>query len=211
MAPHSGAKLAGYALEVARNSGIKNRSYVPAFIPLLRATYRFPGRCCTIIHLNQMIMETAAKFTETFQVAEIDLIYKTGFNVTERPKITQAADAYELLLKNWNPGRLGFIEEFKILLLNQGNFVLAEYQVSQGGVSATSVDIRLIFAAALKANASGLILAHNHPSGQLYPSDADRSATRRICEAAALFQINVLDHLIITNRSFYSFAQGGDL
>lgn len=156
-------------------------------------------------------METPAKFTETFQVAEIDLIYKTGFNVNERPKITQAADAYELLLKNWNPGRLGFIEEFKILLLNQGNFVLAEYQVSQGGVSATSVDIRLIFAAALKANASGLILAHNHPSGQLYPSDADRSATRRICEAAALFQINIFDHLIITNRSFYSFAQGGDL
>ena len=82
-----------------------------------------------------MIMETLARFTETFQVAEIDLIYKTGFNVTERPKITQAADAYELLLKNWNQGRLGFVEEFKILLLNQGNFVLGEYQVSQGGVS----------------------------------------------------------------------------
>jgi DNA repair protein RadC len=73
------------------------------------------------------------------------------------------------------------------------------------------VDIRLIFAAALKANASGLILAHNHPSGQLYPSDADRSATRRICEAASLFQIDVLDHLIITSGSFYSFLQGGDL
>jgi DNA repair protein RadC len=169
------------------------------------------GRCCTIIHLNEMIMETLARFTQTFQVAEIDLIYKTGFNLTERPKITRAADAYELLLKNWNQGRLGFIEEFKILLLNQGSFVLGEYQVSQGGVSATSVDIRLIFAAALKANASGIILAHNHPSEQLYPSEADRSATRRICEAADLFQIKVLDHLIITSRSFYSFAQGGDL
>lgn len=77
-----------------------------------------------------------------------------------------------------------------------------KYQVSQTGVSATSVDISRIFAAALKANASGLILAHSHPSGQLYPSDADRSATRRICEAAAPFQINVLDHLTITNRSF---------
>ena len=71
-------------------------------------------------------MEASANFTSTFQVAEIDLIYKTGFNITQRPKITRAADAYELLLRNWNPGRLGFIEEFKILLLNQGNFVAWE-------------------------------------------------------------------------------------
>ena len=118
-------------------------------------------------------MEASANFTSTFQVAEIDLIYKTGFNITQRPKITRAADAYELLLRNWNPGRLGFIEEFKILLLNQGNFVLGEYQVSQGGVSATAVDIRLIFNH-LKANATGLILPHNHPSGQLYPSNASK-------------------------------------
>lgn len=74
-----------------------------------------------------MIIEAPARFTDTFQVAEIDLIYKTGFNLTERPKITRASDAYELLLKSWNPGRLGFIEEFKILLLNHGNFVLREY------------------------------------------------------------------------------------
>jgi len=116
-------------------------------------------------------METLQNFSECFQVAEIDLVYKPAYKVTERPKIISAHAAYSVLLGSWDQGRLGFVEEFKVLLLNRGNHVLGIYNVCRGGITSTTADIRLIFAAALKAGATAMILAHNHPSGTLAPSE----------------------------------------
>ncbi len=94
------------------------------------------------------------------QVAEVELTYKTNVRPSARPKITCSQDAHTLLNEYWDPGKIEFIEQFKGLLLNRANRVLGLVKVSTGGVSGTVADPKIIFMAALKANASGIILAH---------------------------------------------------
>lgn len=151
-------------------------------------------------------MESFANVSNLYQVAEIELIYKTKVQASQRPKIASSTDAYNVLMQSWNPDRLEFIEEFKILLLNNASRVLGIFEVSKGGISGASADIRIVFAAALKANATGIILAHNHPSGQLVPSDADKYITENMRKAGELLNIRVLDHLIVTAEGFCSFS-----
>ena len=87
--------------------------------------------------------------------------------------------------------------------------MLGIYQVSAGGNDATPVDSKILFTAALKANASALILVHNHPSGNMVPSEADINLTKKLVQAAKLLDIRILDHLIISAESFYSFKDAG--
>ena len=154
-------------------------------------------------------MESAMNVSNVYQVAEIELIYKSRVNASERPKIGSCKDAYRILMQSWDQNKLEFIEEFKILLLNQGSRVLGIYDVSKGGITGTFADVRIVFAAALKANAVGIILAHNHPSGQLIPSIADKQLTERIRQAGQIMDIAVLDHLIVTSEGFCSFVDEG--
>lgn len=98
------------------------------------------------------------------------------------------------------------IEEFHVLLLNQRNKLIKSVKISQGGISSTSVDIRLIFKAALDFYATKIILVHNHPSGNLTPSVQDNEMTARIVDLGKMIEINVLDHLIITNNGYFSYA-----
>jgi DNA repair protein RadC len=152
-------------------------------------------------------METASK--KQFEVAEIQLTYKTKVKPSQRPKITSSKDAYEVLLDNWDEDKLEFVEQFKVLLLNRANKVLGIYEVSTGGVSGTVADPKLVFAAAIKANASAMILAHNHPSGQVKPSQADINLTKKMVGGGKLLEIPVLDHIIVTSEKSYSFADEG--
>ncbi|WDO12356.1 JAB domain-containing protein [Flavobacterium sp. WW92] len=154
-------------------------------------------------------METSITTAEWQTVSEIQLVYRTKVAPSERPKISSSQSAYDLLLQAWDQDRIEFVEQFKILLLNKGNRALGSYELSTGGTSGTVVDIRLIFAAALKANASGIILAHNHPSGNLVASQADREITARALQAGQLLGIPVLDHLIISTEGYLSFADQG--
>lgn len=154
-------------------------------------------------------METTSK--KQFEVAEIQLTYKTKVKPSQRPKITSSKEAYGILLDNWDEGKLEFVEQFKILLLNRANRVLGIYEVSTGGVSGTVADPKLVFAAAINANASAMILAHNHPSGQLKPSQADIQLTKKLTEGGRLLEIPVLDHIIVTSEGYYSFADEGVL
>ena len=101
------------------------------------------------------------------------------------------------------------IEQFKIMLLNRANKILGIFTVSTGGVAGTVADPKVLFAAALKGNASSIILAHNHPSGNLKPSEADRQLTNKLSQAGKLLDISVLDHLIITADEYFSFADEG--
>ena len=103
------------------------------------------------------------------------------------------------------------MEQFKVLLLNRANKVLGIFEVSSGGSTGTVADPKLIFAAAIKANACGIILAHNHPSGNLQPSQADIDLTKRMKEGGRLLEIQVLDHIIVTTEGYYSFADEGIL
>ena len=143
------------------------------------------------------------------EVAEIKISYSTAN--TPKIKITSVDKAYQLLLSLWDLDTIELQEEFKVLLLNRANEVLAIYPLSKGGITGTVVDSRLIFAVALKCNATGILLCHNHPSGNLKPSDADITLTRSIKKCADFLDITLIDHLIITKNGFYSFSNEGKL
>ena len=100
-------------------------------------------------------------------------------------------------------------EEFWVLFLNNSNKVISKSQLSKGGISGTIVDVRLVFKVALENGATGLILCHNHPSGNLQPSDADRQITKKVKQAGDSLDVKVLDHLIITETKYYSFVDEG--
>lgn len=123
--------------------------------------------------------------------------------IIEKKKITSSKDAYSVLypLLADKP-----VEEFWIVLLNQNNRVLSSHQISSGGVSGTVADVRVIFKRAIEELSSGIILAHNHPSGNLNPSHADRQLTHKIVEASKFMDVKVLDHIIIGDEDYYSFA-----
>ncbi|WP_432221830.1 JAB domain-containing protein [Flavobacterium sp. TMP13] len=156
-------------------------------------------------------MENHAKNSNWLIVSEIKLSYKSRVKASERPQITSSKSAYEIALQLWNPNTIELFEEFKILLLNNSNKVLGAYEVSSGGITGTVVDLRLIFAAALKANATAIIMIHNHPSGKLIASDADNQITAKVKAAGKLLDIQLLDHLIITRENYYSFTDEGAL
>jgi DNA repair protein RadC len=153
-------------------------------------------------------METTNKKRQ-YEVAEIQLSYKSKVKPSQRPKITSSKEACDILLENWDEEKLEFVEQFKVLLLNRASKVLGIYEASTGGVSGTVADPKLIFAAAIKTNASAIILAHNHPSGQLKPSDADIKLTKKLKDGGQYLEISVLDHVIVTSEGYYSFADEG--
>ena len=140
-------------------------------------------------------------------ISEIKVSYSSGNK--DKTKITGSESAYRLLISCWDNSIIEFQEEFKILLLNRANKVLGIYSVSKGGVSGTLVDPKLIFSVALKCNASSIILAHNHPSGNLNPSESDKYLTKKLISAGKFMDISVLDHLIVTAESYFSFADEG--
>jgi DNA repair protein RadC len=146
-----------------------------------------------------------------FQVAEISISYSSKIKNSERPKLTSSRDVYKVFSETWNPDKIELLEQFKVLLLNRGNRVIGLFEVSSGGISGTIADPKLIFGTALKACASSIILAHNHPSGNLNPSQADISLTKKIKEGGRLLDIDVLDHLIISPEGYYSFGDEGML
>jgi DNA repair protein RadC len=144
-----------------------------------------------------------------YNLSEIKLSYSAKIPVSKRARITKSHDAYALFKENWNMDTIELLEEFKVMMLNRANDVIGIWKVSQGGTSGTVVDAKLVFAAALKCNASSIILAHNHPSGNTKPSLADIDLTRKLKAGGELLDISVLDHLILTIEGYYSFADEG--
>lgn len=143
---------------------------------------------------------------DLYQIAEVELTYKTNVKPSLRPKITCSQDSYDVLLKSWDENKLEFVEQAKAMLLNRANRVLGICELSTGGVAGTVVDPKLIFMAALKANASSIILAHNHPSSNPSPSAADIALTKKLKEAGTFLDMPLLDHIIVTKEGYYSFA-----
>ncbi|HYF70212.1 MAG TPA: DNA repair protein RadC [Ohtaekwangia sp.] len=123
-----------------------------------------------------------------------------------KPRISGSRDAFDLLRSSLQDLPH---EEFWVMLLNRANRVVRKVQISQGGVAGTVADPKIIFKFALEELASGLILAHNHPSGNLTPSQADTNLTQKLKESGKLLEIQVLDHLIIAGNKYFSFADEG--
>ncbi len=150
------------------------------------------------------------KKTIPTDVSEVKLTYRSKVRAADRPQIGCSYHAYEVLQTHWDEGTIALCEEFYVLLLDRSNRVMGRYRVSQGGLAGTVVDAKMIFAAALKARSSALILAHNHPSGNLCPSKADQELTQKIAEAGKLLDLPILDHLILSPEGgYYSFADEG--
>jgi len=129
-------------------------------------------------------------------------------DAADRVKITSSKDVFELmkpLLEDLET------EQFWVLYLNNDNRVLNKQKSSDGGITATVVDVRIILRRALELSATGLVLCHNHPSGSLVPSQSDKHITKKIKNAGSYMDIRVLDHLIITDQSYFSFADEGRL
>ena len=131
---------------------------------------------------------------------------KAAQEIPEKEKVTSVNDLYKIFSQYLSDLQT---EEFWAIFLNQKNHVIYKTQISKGGISGTLVDVRVIFRIAIEHFATSVVVAHNHPTGNLTPSQPDISITRRIKEAGDLLDINLLDHLIIGENSFFSFSEQG--
>lgn len=155
-------------------------------------------------------MKTINSITSETKVSEVELRYRTEVKPGDRAQIKSSKDAYKLFFDSWNKNTLEFIEEFKVMLLNRANRVLGIASLSKGSTTGSIVDVKVILQYAIKANASSIIIAHNHPSGTSEPSDSDRKITKRIYDAGNLVDIKLLDHIIVLPiEGFLSFADAG--
>ena len=149
--------------------------------------------------------------TSSEKLSEIKLYYKPRKTIA--PRITCSEDAYKQVLKFYDKNTIALQEQFIIIYLNMANTVLGAHKLFTGGLTGTVADIRLIMGIALKSLACGIIISHNHPSGQLTPSEADRTLTSKVGKACEIMDIKLFDHIIVSpsEGSFYSFADEGEL
>ncbi len=142
------------------------------------------------------------------KVHEISVVYRAP-HVTTRPKITGSHLAQKVFYENWSDD-IDWRESFYVMFLSQANRVKGVMKLSSGSIDGTLVDVRIILGTALKSLTTALILAHNHPSGNLTPSGSDKVLTKKIKEACGLVDISVHDHLILDpDGGYFSFADEG--
>ena len=142
-------------------------------------------------------------------IAEVQITYSSKVKACDRFRVTGSKDAAKAFRSIWPSYE--HIEFIYMLMLNRQNQVLGCHQISKGGMTGTVVDVRVVFQVALKSCATSIILGHNHPSGNLEPSDADKKITRQLSDAGKMLEIPVIDHLILTLDSFFSMADEGIL
>ena len=128
----------------------------------------------------------------------------------EKIKISHPDDAYKFI-KNFYSDDIEIYESFFILMLNRANETTGYAKISQGGIVGTVVDIRLIAKYCIESLCTGIVMAHNHPSGKLVPSNEDNNMTKRIKESLKLFDIDVIDHLIVSKEGYYSYQKDNKL
>ncbi|MFN8279023.1 MAG: JAB domain-containing protein [Saprospiraceae bacterium] len=144
-----------------------------------------------------------------WRVAEVKISYRNKVPIRELPLIKSSESAEKIFRDNWS-NDIELLEEFNVIFLNRANYVKGILRVSKGGISGTLVDPKIIFASALKVLASSIIIAHNHPSGCVKPSNQDIDLTKKLKHAGQLLDIQVIDHIILApNTDYYSFADEG--
>jgi DNA repair protein RadC len=155
-------------------------------------------------------MKTQFPSTEVLSCAEIEIHYKRPL-FSEMKKINHSRDVNELFKEFIDPNVLDVKEFFWVMFLSRANRVLGIATVGCGDVTGVMVNSKEIFQLTLLSHASHIIVAHNHPSGKLTPSQKDKNITRKIQRGVALFDAKLLDHLILTSESYYSFSDEGIL
>lgn len=147
---------------------------------------------------------------DLLKVSEVQITYKTKVKPSERPAITTSNDAVKILRPFFEQD-MEYKELFYALYMNRANKVLGVVKISEGGTTSTVVDVKMIAQPAIMMHASAAIICHNHPSGNLKPSDADFKLTKTVKEALNLFEIKLLDSIILTSESHTSFADEGNV
>jgi DNA repair protein RadC len=145
---------------------------------------------------------------QNLMVGELQITYKKKVHPDQRITITSYKEAEPVFRAIWDD-QMNVRESFYVLFLNRANEVISYQSLSSGGQAGTVVDLKMLFSAALNCLACSIIIAHNHPSDTLKPSDADKRVTDKIDQAAKLLDIQLLDHLIMTQYGCYSFADNG--
>ena len=163
-----------------------------------------------LIELSKFTVEELLKFKGIGEAKALSVIAalelgrrRRGAEVIQKEKITNSNDVFELFQSIMEDYKY---ESFWVLLLNRANKIIKKTQISDGGVSGTVADPKRIFKISLENDASGIILCHNHPSGNIKPSEADIKLPKKIKEGGVLLDINVLDHIIIGDENYFSFA-----
>lgn len=148
---------------------------------------------------------------EISQVSEVTVSLNPNYLVHERP-VSSSTQISEFFREVWNEGEICLRERFAVAYLTNSNRIRSYQWISAGGITGTVVDVRMIFATAFKlGNVTNIIIAHNHPSGTLRPSNQDLTLTKKIKNAGEILDITLLDHIIITHDGYYSFADMGQL
>lgn len=143
-------------------------------------------------------------------LGEIEVSYRYDNTLADRPIIKSAEDAIDVLKNLYHLERIGLQEQFVIVFLNRANKVIGSSNLFVGGLTGTVVDIKLVLAIGLKLMASSIIISHNHPSGNIKPSEEDKKITNKLCDASKLLEIQLLDHLVVTpDMKYFSFANEG--
>lgn len=143
-------------------------------------------------------------------LGEIEVSYRYDNALADRPIIKSAEDAIDVLKNLYHLERISLQEQFVIVFLNRANKVIGSSNLFVGGLTGTVVDIKLVLAIGLKLMASSFIISHNHPSGNIKPSEEDKKITNKLCDASKLLEIQLLDHLVVTpDMKYFSFANEG--
>lgn len=168
-----------------------------------------------LIELSKLSASDLMKFKGIGEVKAITIIAalelgkrRRRSEIHEKVQITRSNQAYEILQEHLADCNF---EQFAAILLNRANRVIRSVNISSGGITGTVVDPKKVFKFALEYNATSMILGHNHPSGQIHPSEADIALTRKLKNAGELMDIPILDHIIVGDERYYSFADEGRL
>jgi DNA repair protein RadC len=152
-------------------------------------------------------MKKEKQILQGLQVSEVKVSYSQKIKPENRITVSNAQMAVEVLRQVWDESKIEMQESFKLMLLNRSNQVLGVVNISEGGITSTQVDIRIIFGIALKSLAVSIIISHSHPSGSRIFSPQDLALTEKIMEAGKLLDIAVLDHIIMTKDSYASIHE----
>lgn len=196
-------------LAILMGSGSKNETAVDLAMRILRESND------NLIELTKLGVNELTKFKGVGEAKAISIIAamelgkrRRGAEALEKKKITSSRDVFEYFSSIFGDHTY---EAFYILLLNRANRIIREVQISEGGFSGTVADPKKIFKIALEHSASSIILSHNHPSGNIQPSDADIKLTHKLKGAGEMLDLPVIDHIILGEEKYYSFADEGQL
>jgi len=169
------------------------------------------GLSAIVQMLPGLIDEAAAEYNaQPLQaIPEFTISLKSKVAPSKLMQVTSSADIEKAARAVFNADSIDWVESMLIFALSRANKIQGFYKVSQGGINGTVCDPRVIMQFALLANASNIILCHNHPSGNVQPSQGDKEVTQKIKEAARYLDVRVLDHVILTSESYFSFADEG--